>query len=186
VTAAKAATSVHVHGKAGGDDPLEIDIRLVADEGGEGRLVVNGLSFDIVRIGDRAYFRGDEAFWRNFGGGEVVELLEGRWVEAPADSGDLASLTPLTDMDQLFDSILGDHGTISKGDETKVEGAAAIVLEDVDKGGKLYVATEGEPVPLKLEGPTDSPGSIAFDEWNAEHELKAPVNTVDLTKLQNG
>jgi hypothetical protein len=185
LTAAKAADSVHVQGEAGGDDPLEIDVRLVAGEGGEGRLVANGLSFEIVRIGDRAYFRGDGEFWRNFGGGAVVELLEGRWVEAPADTGDLASFTPLTDIEQLFDGILGDHGELSKGDETEVDGTPAIAIEDTTEGGTLYVATEGEPYPLKIEGPDDSPGSIQFDAWNEEHELTKPANSVDLSKFLN-
>jgi hypothetical protein len=185
LTAAKAAETVHVAGQAGGDDALEIDVRLVSGEGGEGRLVANGLSFEIVRIGDRAYFRGDEAFWRNFGGGEVVELLENRWVEAPADTGDLASFTPLTDIEQLFDGILGDHGELSKGDETEIDGIPAIALEDTTEGGTLYVATEGEPYPLKIEGPEDSPGSIRFDAWNEEHELTKPADTVDLSKLQS-
>ena len=72
-------------------------MHLVAGEGGEGHLVVNGLSFDIVRIGDTAYFKGDDDFWRQFGGEAAVQLLHDRWLEAPATSGDLASFTPLTD-----------------------------------------------------------------------------------------
>ena len=159
---------------------------MVAGKGGEGHLVVNGLSFDIVRIGDRAYFRGDETFWRQFGGGDVVELLKGRWVEAPANTGDLASLRPLTDIEQLFEGILGDHGTLEKGEKTDVDGAPAIAVEDTSKGGTLHVATEGEPYPLEMVGPDDSPGSIVFDEWNEEHALEAPADTVDLAKLQSG
>jgi hypothetical protein len=185
VAAAKAAQTVHVPGKASGES-LEIDMHLVAGKGGDGHLVVNGLSFDIVRIGDRAYFRGDETFWQQFGGGDVIELLEGRWVEAPADTGDLASLTPLTDLEQFFGGVLEDHGTLAKGDETEIGGVAAIAIEDTTEGGTLYVATEGEPYPLKIDGPDDSPGSIVFDEWNGDHALEAPTDTVDLEKLQSG
>ncbi len=184
--AAHQATSVHVHGASESTGtPLEIDLKLVADEGGEGHLVANGLSFDMVRIGDKAYFKGDDDFWRQFGGDAAVALLRGRWLEAPATSGDLASFAPLTDITQLFDAVLGEHGTLEKGEETTVGGAPAIAVTDTTDGGTLYIATTGEPYPLKVEGASDSPGTILFDEWDEAVELTAPDDTIDITQLQS-
>ena len=187
--AGKAAQSVYVHGgTTAGTDPLELDLHLVAGEGGEGHLVANGLSFDIVRIDDTAYFKGDEAFWQQFGGAAAATLFQDKWVKAPADSGDLASLTPLTDIGQLLEGILGEHGTLEKGDETEVNGTSAIAVEDTEQDGTLYVATEGEPYPLKLEGAGDgsSEGTIEFDDWDEEYELEAPEDAVDMSQLQGG
>ena len=188
LAAGKEAQSVSVHGGTNaGSDPLELDLHLVAGEGGEGHLVANGLSFDIVRIGDTAYFKGDEAFWRQFGGDAAAALFQDKWVKAPADSGDLASLTPLTDIEQLLDGILGEHGTLEKGDETDVDGTPAIAVEDTEQEGTLYVATEGEPYPLKLEGAGgDTEGTIAFDDWDEDYELEAPEDAVDMSQLQGG
>src|SRR4051794_22145112 len=124
--AAKSASSVYVHGSTtSGDEPLQIDVHLVKDKGVAGHLEANGLSFDIVRVGDKAYFKGDDAFWTQFGGAAAATLFKDKWVQAPADSGDLASLTPLTDISQLFDGILGEHGTLEKGDTTDVDGTSA-------------------------------------------------------------
>ena len=82
------AKAVHVHGSGRtGGSPIELDLRLVAGEGGAGTLLTNGLRFEMVRIGDRAYFKGDEAFWRQVGGDAAVELLRGRWLAASATTG---------------------------------------------------------------------------------------------------
>jgi hypothetical protein len=187
LTASKAATSVYVHGgTSSGGDPIEIDMHLVAGEGGEGHLVVNNLSFDMVRIGDQAYFKGDDEFWRQLGGEAAVQLLRDRWLVAPADSGDLATFTPLTDIEQLFDAILTEHGPLEKGEETEVDGEPAIAVEDTSDGGMLYVATEGEPYPLKIEQTGEDAGSIAFDDWNEDYELTAPEDAIDISQLQGG
>ncbi|HEY7537187.1 MAG TPA: hypothetical protein VH721_04310 [Gaiellaceae bacterium] len=184
--AAKEATSVYVHGgTTSGSSPIEIDMHLVAGEGGAGHLVANGLSFDVVRIGDKAYFKGDDALWRQLGGEAAVALLHDRWLVAPATSGELASFAPLTDIEQLFDALLGDHGTLEKGDETEIDGNPAIAVEDTAEGGTLYVATTGEPYPLKVEGGSDSPGTISFDDWNEEYELTAPEGAIDIAQLQS-
>jgi hypothetical protein len=181
--AAKSADSVHVQGGTGGSDPIELDLYLVAGEGGEGTLTVNGLTFEMVRIGDKAYFKGDDAFWNQFGGNAIAQLMEGKWLVAPADSGDLASFTPLTDMEQLFQEVLGEHGEpLEKGEETEVDGEPAIAVNDTEEGGTLYVATEGEPYPLKVEN-TGEQGAITFTEWNEEHELTAPEDAIDVSQL---
>jgi hypothetical protein len=186
MTAAKSASSVYVHGgTASAGSPIQIDMHLVADEGGEGHLEVNGLSFDMVRVGDTAYFKGDDAFWSQFGGEAVVELMGDRWLEAPADSGDLASFTPLTDIDQLFDAILGDPGSVEKGEETEVDGQPAIAIDDTGEGGTLYVSTEGEPYPLKVEKTGEGGGTISFDDWNEDYELTVPEDSVDISQLQS-
>jgi hypothetical protein len=53
-------------------------------------------------------------------------------------------------------------------------------------GGTLYVATTGEPFPLKLEGSKSNEGSVTFDRWNEPVELKPPPNPVDFSKLTGG
>ena len=185
--AAKSANSVYVHGSTtSGGQPLVIDVHLVRDKGGAGHLEVNGFSVDIVRVGNTAYFKGDDDFWKQFGGEAAATLFKDKWVSAPADRGDLASLTPLTDIGQLFDGILGEHGALEKGDKTDVNGTSAIKVEDTEQGGAIYVATEGEPYPLKLESSTEQPGSIEFEDWDKSYDVNAPEDAVDLGQLTGG
>src|SRR5206468_2102457 len=125
-------------------------LHLVAGKGGEGRMTTNGLAFDIIRIDGSAYFKGDASFWRQFGGAAAATLFKGRWLKAPAASGRLASLTPLTDIRQLFGAIFTSHGTLAVGKETTIDGRPAIAIVDTTQGGTLYVATTGKPYPVAL------------------------------------
>jgi hypothetical protein len=184
-TAAKSATSVHVAGSGvSGGTPLSLDLHLVAGKGGKGHLNVNGLSFDIVRVGPTVYFKGDTRFWGHFGGGFVAELLKGRWLSERVGHGALASFAPLTDIKKLFHAILSTHGKLSKGATIAINGQSAVALVDRSKGGGiLYVATPGPPSPLELVSPSDKTGTITFDQWNQPVTLTPPANPVDVSKL---
>jgi hypothetical protein len=178
--AVQTATAVHVSGQAGSS--LAVNLHLVADKGGEGRMTTNGLTFDIIRIDKFAYFKGDAAFWHQFGGNAAATLFKGRWLKAPADSGRLASLTPLTDIKQLFNSILSSHGTLQVGQETTIDGQPVIAITDTSQGGTLYVATTGKPYPVALR--KTGSGAINFDEWDAPVSLTAPADAVDISQLK--
>jgi hypothetical protein len=178
--AALGATAVHVFGSGGAG--LVVNLHLVAGKGGEGRMTANGLTFEIIRIGGSAYFKGDATFWRQFGGGAAATLLKGRWLKAPAATGRLASLTPLTDVAKLFTGILATHGTLAVGKETTIGGRPAIGIVDTSKGGTLYVATTGKPYPIALR--KSGSGAITFDQWDKPVTLTAPSNPVDISQLK--
>src|SRR5581483_525523 len=184
--AAKNASTVHVFGSGTANGAaLKLDLYLVKGKGGRGHLTANGLSFDLIRIGNRAYFRGDASFWRQFGGAAAATLLKGRWLSAPANQGDFAAFAPLTDIAKLFDSILGSHGSLTKGEKTKVDGQPVIGVVDKGKtGGTLYVATTGSPYPLEVLSPSAEHGAVHFADWNANVSLSAPANPVDINKLK--
>ena len=182
LTAAGAATSVHVAGSGTtGGSPLALDLFLVADKGGKGSISVSGLTFDIVRIGDTAYFKGDSAFWEHFGGKAVAQLLKGRWLKASATSGELASFTPLTDIAKLFASILTSSNTLVNQGETDLDGVKTVAILDTKKGGTLYVAATGTPYPVALK--KKGSGDIAFTSWNEPVTLTAPADAVDASQL---
>jgi len=123
--ASVAASTVHISGTGTTNgQPLVLDLYLVAGKGGRGKLTVNGLTFQIVRVGQNAYFKGDSAFWRNFGGAAAAALLQGRWLEAPADSGRFASFTPLTDIGKLFAALFASKDSIENSGKTTLDGAS--------------------------------------------------------------
>jgi hypothetical protein len=184
IAAASNAKAVHIlgsvsdHGK-----PLKLNLNLVTGKGGYGTVAINGLTFQIVRIGDKAYFKGDATFWSHFGGGALGTVLNGRWIEASATTGDLASFTPLTDVKQLFSGVLGSHGPLQKASQTvKANGKDAVAIVDSGLGTTLFVAADGPAYPIGLE--EKGGGTVTFDRWNESISLVAPKNAVELDKLK--
>lgn len=183
--AADSATSVHASG-SGSDNgvPLVIDLHIVAGKGGKGTLAEHGLSFDLIRIGDTAYIKGSHAFYKKFAGAAAAQLLEGKWLKASATTGQLAALTPLTDLNKFFDTALANHGKLAKSGETTVNGVKVVGVKDTTKGGVLYVATTGKAYPIRVTKSGASGGTLTFDQWNQTVSLSAPPNAVDISKLK--
>jgi hypothetical protein len=186
LTAARSARSVHVvaTGLQSGQ-PLSFDLRLVAGRGGGGTLRMGKLRFDMVRVGPNAYFKGGSAFWTQFGGATLAQLLQGKWIRASATTGDLASFTPLTDIKQLFNAILSSHGALKAGGRKTIGGMPAVGVVDISKrgGGTLWIAATGTPYPLEITQ-TGGNGVIRFEDWNKPVSLTAPKHALDFDKLK--
>lgn len=188
VTAALAATnsakSVHVSGTVPENgQQLTLDLHIAGSRGGSGWLAEKGVRADIIRIGSKAYMKGSTAFWRSFGGTAAAQLLAGRWIVGPANTGNFASLTPLTDLHKFVGGMLSSHGKLTKGATTTIAGQSVIAVTDTAEGGTLYIATTGQPYPLKLVKTGTSAGKVTFDQWNAVVKLKAPKGALDISKL---
>jgi hypothetical protein len=185
-TAADSASSVHVSGSiVNGSTPIGLDMELVNGKGGRGRLSESGVSFELVEVGGYVYIKGSQAFYSHVAGPAAAELLQGKWLKAPAGTGTFASLTSLTNLRKLLDSTLTSHGALTKGATSTVEGQQALAIRDATRGGTLYVASNGTPYPLQISKGGNSGGRIAFNRWNEPVTLKAPANAVDLPQLEN-
>jgi hypothetical protein len=182
--AAAAAQALSVHVASSGTSAFTLDLRLVAGSGGKGTITTNGLTFQIVRIGDAAYVKGNATFWRRFGRPAAAQLLHGRWLKLSAATGPLSSFTPFTDIGKLFDAVIASHGKLKKGDTTKIGGQPAIGIVDTTKGGTLYIATTGKPYPLEVT--QGGKGRITFGEWDKSVQLHAPPDAIDLSQLAGG
>lgn len=186
-TAADGASSVHVTGSiVSSGSTIALDMELLKGTGGRGRLSQNGLSFDLVEVGDSVYIKGSPAFYRHFAGAAAAQLLQGKWLKAPANTGGFATLGSLTDLRKLLDSTLANHGTLAKGATTKVEGQEAVGVKDLSRGGTLYVATTGKPYPLQIAKSGSGGGTVTFNHWNAPVTVTVPANAVDLSQLASG
>jgi hypothetical protein len=184
--AADGASSVHVAGSiVSGGSPITLDLELLAGRGGRGRISENGLSFELIQVGGTAYISGSPAFYSHFGGPAAAQLLQGKWLKAPATSGNFATLGSLTNLSQLLNTALADHGTLAKGATTSVGGQQTLSVTDVSHGGTLYVATTGKPYPLEITKSGASGGKILFDRWNTSVTLAAPKGSIDLAQLQS-
>ena len=165
---------------------MTLDMHLVGDDHASGEVTTGGLRLDVIRIGDTVYFRGSQAFYEKFAGSAAAALFKGKWLYASATKGPLASFAPLTDMQTFFHTLLTSHGTLAKGAEATVAGQKAIAIEDSSKGGTLYVATTGKPLPVEIQSPKPKGGTVTFTDWNKSVKIAAPAGAIDLSKLESG
>ncbi len=183
--AADSATSVRVSGTlSSGGTPITLDMYLSAGAGGKGQLSENGLSFELVVVNDTVYIKGSPAFYSHFGGAAAAQLFRGKWLKAPATSGELATLASLTNLGKILDQALASTGALVKGPTTTVNGQQAIELTDYAKSGSLYVATTGKPYPVQISKHGSETGKVTFSEWDKPVTLTAPTNAIDIGALQ--
>ena len=185
--AASKATSVHISGTiTSGGKPISLNMELLAGKGGKGTISQEGFTIQLIQTGGAVYINGSKAFYEHVGGSAAAQLLQGKWLKAPANSGELASLAELTNLSKLIDTALSNHGSIAKGSKATIEGQKAIGLNDTTKGGTLYVATTGEPYPLEITKAGKETGKVVLDRWNKPVTLTAPAGAIDISKLQKG
>jgi len=187
---ADAASTVHVSGSIlSSRSPITLDLLLASGKGGRGRLSENGLSFELIELYGTVYIKGSQAFYRSIAGPAATQLLQGKWLKAPASTGSLASLSSLTNLRPLVDAALSGHRALTKGMSTTVNGQKVIGLTDSSKGGTLYVAATGPPYPIEITSASSAgagSGRVLFDHWNSPVTLTAPASAIDITQLQSG
>jgi hypothetical protein len=189
VAAAKAAaddaSSVYISGTiVSADAPISLDMELLAGRGGRGRIAQSGLGFELIQVGATIYINGGAAFYRHIGGSAAAQLFRGKWLKAPAATGELAPLAALTDQSRLIDSALATRGTLRNVGDTTVNGQRAVAIDDASEGGTLYVATTGRPYPVEVVKDGGKGGTVVFDRWNEPVTLVAPADALDVTRLQ--
>jgi hypothetical protein len=184
--AADAATTVHVSGSiVSSGAPITLDMNLLAGKGGRGQLSENGLAFELIQTGGTVYIKGSATFYKHIGGNAAAQLLQGKWLKAPAKSSEFASLSQLTDLRQLVDQTLANHGALAKGKATTIAGQKVVGVTDKAKGGTLYIATTGKPYPIQISKSGSGGGTITFDRWNKAVTVAAPANAIDVAQLQS-
>jgi hypothetical protein len=186
-TAAAGAATAHVSGSIVDEGkPISLDMELVAGKGGKGKISLEGLSIDLIQVDNAVYINGSTAFYRHVAGPAAAQLLQGKWLKAPASSGNFSSLASLTSLGKLIGTTLASHGTLSSAGTKTIAGQKAVGVSDVSKGGTLYVAATGDPYPLEIVKTGASGGKIVFDRWNKAVTLTAPANAININQLQSG
>jgi hypothetical protein len=187
-TAADRASAVHVSGSTvTTGTPITLDLSLVAGKGGRGRIAESGLSFELIELEGTIYIKGSSAFYKHFAGAGAAQLLQGKWLKAPATNASFAGLSSLIELHKLLDVALAssDKALVSTGTRT-VKGQAVVGVKDTTQGETIYVATTGRPYPVAATKSGAGGGTIAFAEWDRPVTLTAPANAVDIEQLQKG
>jgi hypothetical protein len=161
-----------------------------------------------VLIGDAAYLKGDRRAIRGMLGPEAARLFAGKWLKVPADqAGSARDLIDEFSPERLAYCLPLELGTLKNLGTQQLDGREVVVVSDRgDKPGtapgKLYVAAEGKPLPLRLEqtGPVKPGGTsdprcsdpesesdvVSGDlrlEYGKSVAVTAPPEAVDLSEL---
>lgn len=147
----------------------------------------------ILTADGTAYIKANEKFWNENAGDGAGEMLMGlakdKWI-AVTDPEEFKDLS----VGSLLDSLLEDGPDDSDLDEYTEKS-----VEDVDgqeaykyanDGKAFWIASEGDPYLLKVEGFSDEDdsedeGTVTFSDWNevAEHEAPAKDETLSIPGL---
>lgn len=181
-TALGAATSLKIKGEVGGEEKIALDLQ-VRGKDGRGTVVMSGQPVEVIRVGQDIYLKADNAFWQRFAEGQtdLVNAVQGKYLKVPSSDPDFGSLA------SYFDIVLSfPNESIERGETKVINGIAVVALlsPDPDVGGTLYVATKGQPFPIRLEGPAIQ-GTVDFTDYNTPVEIAAPAagQFVDIESL---
>ena len=172
-----------------GDASFRLDMRLGPD-GAVGEVSTQGMTFELLRIGEDLYIKADAAFWQYQqsddagadGDGDDVtdpdinpsEKLEGKYVKVAPKDPAYEQLSGFTDKSVLLDGLLILEGVRQTGERGEIDGVRTItVIADEGAGGILEVALVGTPYPLRLERGGEA-GEVRMADWNKEFTLRAP------------
>jgi hypothetical protein len=184
--AIQGAKSVHVSGALNDSgQSIKLDLNILSGKGAKGSMSQNGLSFQLIAAGKYVYINGSPNFWKKFGGAAAATLFQGKWLKAPANSSNFASLSSLTNLQSLAKALLTGHGTLSKGSTSTVNGQKVIAVTDSSKSSQLYVATTGKPYPIEIAKTGSAAQHVDFDHYNAAVALAPPAKSIDISQLQN-
>jgi hypothetical protein len=183
--AATSASSAHVAGKlVSNGTAITLDLSMARDKGAKGSVSVNGLGFDLVKIGDTAYIKGSDAFYQHFAGPAVAQLIHGKWIKAPTTSKQFRSFANLASVSGIFTEIGAHHGKLVNDGKTTYKGQPVGAIRDVSDDSKLFVAATGAPYPVAIVGGRkNQSGSVTFSDWNQPVSLSAPSGAFDVSQV---
>lgn len=187
MAALRAASSVHIKGEVTDEGkPIGLDLAVTDKKDGVGTLTMAGQSVELTKIGTDVYMKADAGFWKQFAGAQgdvIATLLQGKYLKASATDAEFRSLAVFFDLVAAIDL----KGEATKGETKTINGITAIALtqKDSTSAGTLWVATQGEPYPLRLEGPKGE-GAIDFTDYGKPVDIKTPPadQVIDVAKLK--
>jgi hypothetical protein len=141
----------------------------------KGTIEVDGQAMEILRIGNDLYMKASERFWKEFTPRTVhnmVPMLADKHVKVDGTNESFSALTEAFDVSEIVKA----DDNVTKTTPTIVNGTPAIGLVSSDKKSTLYVATVGEPRPLRVEGPPGV-GGLTFTDYGKPIEFSVPASS---------
>ena len=121
----------------------------------------------------------------------MTSELKGKWIKIPGADAQSGGLTQVGDLAGLLDKNIAElkssKSHLTKTGETTINGKKVVGLTGTANGqkGTIFVEAAEPHYPVALEASEASGGNAkaTFEDWNANAEVKAPANAVDLQSL---
>jgi hypothetical protein len=179
------ATSVHLTGTmVDAGDTITMDLHLghgVGEGTIRGPIKGKSLPVSIIAAKGRFYMK-SRRLWTAVGGATAGDLIGDRWVLVPKKAmKNFKGFDGMLSSDGFARMLLKPDGPLTKGGTTVVDGTPAIELKS--GGGSLYVATTGNPYPLKIVPSDRAKESLRFLDYDAPLRVDPPARPLDVSKL---
>lgn len=172
------AGTVHAKGTVrSADVPYKLDLRMVRKIGAAGSVAEKGTSLGVVRIKSAAYVQPDQASWRAVtGSAATARQFAGKYLKVTSSNRDaFKPFLALTDLDQVFDTLLVPSGSVTKGGTSAIGGHKVLALRiDGGRTGNVFVALDGPPYPLRLAYGPGTSQQVDLDGFGSRITLSAP------------
>jgi hypothetical protein len=162
---------------------ITMDLSLDTDGNCEGSVGVGGGTAEILGIGDQAWYKADEEFWRSQAADQadqIIALVGDKWVVDP--NGQFSSFC---DLDGLLEDIGDPEGVEdAKTDGTDdVDGDEAVKVVGDDDGSETtaYVAVDSPHYILKVVVTGDDEGEASFSAFDEDVDVEAPAEADTIT-----
>jgi hypothetical protein len=168
-----AADTVHLKGDVvDAGSTISIDLLQTKNGDASGTLGFDGMKLTILTIGTTGYISGDKAFWTESVGADAYRQFKGKWMKTDLTAPDFEELAHFADREQFAREVLPTEAV--GGERKTVNGTPAFGFTD-NQGGNFYVALEGEPYPVRLDG-VDGGSTVALDflDYDEPVKLKPP------------
>ena len=152
---------------------------------GEGQFALGKISFQLEEIRGTDYIKSSN-LWAGVGGGALQNLLANRWVSVPANDPLAQQLTAgvaaLTSAKQTAASFTNGDAKAKRGSSSTVDGQGVVAV--TNGGSTVFVATSGQPFPLKVTGTGGS--YLNLSNFNASFGITVPKQAVNLLDVIAG
>lgn len=173
VAALRDAKNVHVTGlRLGVDRAMPADLRL------QDKLIsvtgaLTGAQFEIIKVGEDVYLKGDQAAWQAWQAPPPVEGFAGRWVKLRSGQLKLDAVS----LDSLV-ALLTDNAwrTEVPVEQATLDGKKVVTLSRQDSS-KLYVANTGPAYPVRIEDKSNE-SQIELSEHGVGFHIAAPTDAL--------
>ncbi|WP_147312463.1 hypothetical protein [Thermomonospora umbrina] len=168
-----------------GGDMTRMDLR-IGDRDLQGRMTLalkgKSVPVDVAVHGRDFYLRG-RAIFEQVGGVEAAKLFGDRWLKNPPNTEN-AAFVGLFTPEALAKDLERMSAKATKGPRTLLNGRGVIGVADSDT--VVYVATTGDPLPLRFSTrgePLDGEG-FNLTEFGVPFTVTPPADAIDITKIR--
>ncbi|MEV7618046.1 hypothetical protein [Streptomyces sp. NPDC089799] len=149
---------------------------------------------ELVKRGQDVWLKPDAKFLQaqmpGPAGQDAAEVINGRWIHGNAGNPELRDFAEVCDLSVFQDAYVSKPlvGKPEKGVETKVDGKPAVTATSRTgaESTTYYVATEGKPYLLRIEGTkAGQKGKATFSDYDKPVPAKTPTKaeSVELSSL---